>query len=70
MKFSFDNFQEFLDWNVKRENHIKHLSDEVYRLERENARQKHKLDEYRADFIMDDCVPNILKKSPAATDDE
>ena len=36
MKFNFESWQEFLDWNVKRENHIKELEDRITDLEDEN----------------------------------
>ena len=35
MKFNFESWQEFLDWNVKRENRITDLEDENYELRKE-----------------------------------
>ena len=110
MKFSFDNFQEFLDWNVKRENHIKDLNDQIREMGVEHAKLRDNLydlnnkllienDEYETEIAklteelseahykierlekkledlkkikMSDevTIPDILKKSPAATDDE
>lgn len=110
MKFSFDNFQEFLDWNLKRENRIKDLNEQMYSmgvehaglrdnlqdrnnelmaenddLEIENAklvdelseahykieRLEKKLEDLKKIKMSDEVtIPDALKKSPAATDDE
>ena len=112
MKFSFDNFQEFLDWNLKRENHIKDLNEQIRSMGVEHAKRRDNLydennrllienDEYETEiaklteelseahykikrleerantfeyengrYIKVEDVPQALKKSPAATDDE
>lgn len=56
MKFNFESWEEFLDWNVKRENHIKELKEETYQQGLEILRLKREIE--------------TLKKSPAATEDE
>lgn len=47
MKFNFESWEEFLDWNVKRENHIAEIQQHNYEQEMEIRKLKAELQKKR-----------------------
>ena len=60
MKFNFESWQEFLDWNVKRENHIKELEEDNRELELGRLRDARQIEELKT----------ALKNATAENSDE
>ena len=60
MKFNFESWEEFLDWNVKRENHIKELEEDNRELELGRLRDARQIEELKT----------ALKNATAENSDE
>lgn len=72
MKFTFDNFDEFAEWNYKKLKHAKELEQDNYDLQKENIQLKNDKQELEEKIkSLDVEIINLkINKSPAATDDE
>lgn len=72
MKFTFDNFDEFAEWNYKKLKHAKELEQDNYELQKENMQlksDKKELEE-KVKRLEVEIINLKINKSPAATDDE
>lgn len=72
MKFTFDNFDEFAEWNYKKLKHAKELEQDNYELEKEYMQlksDKKELEE-KVKRLEVEIINLKINKSPAATDDE
>lgn len=72
MKFTFDNFDEFAEWNYKKLKHAKELEQDNYDLQKENMRlgQDNQVLEEKVKQLEVEIINLKIKKRPDGNQDE
>lgn len=72
MKFTFDNFDEFAEWNYKKLKHAKELEQDNYDLQKENMQLKNDKQELEEKIksLEIEIINLKTKKRPDCSQDE